>query len=94
MFQTHYSPTQTQSPKVQQRYVFVLELLNGHIVVGSATNPCKRIAAINSGLCKAVPKSLQVHRVVGIKEQTQERNLVSVFKTFEERRGVGKVIAV
>ena len=95
MFQA-LTTTQTQSPKTQTtpRFIFVLELITGEIVVGSATNPCKRIAAINSGLNKAVPKSLMVHRIIGIKEQTEERNLVSVYKTFADRRGSNKVIAV
>ena len=54
--------------KVKERFVFVVQLHDGRFVIGAATNPCRRITAINSGMNKAVPKTLQVNRIIGIKE--------------------------
>ena len=54
---THIDEATTKS---QDRSIFVLQLHSGQIVVGSAANPCKRIAAINSGLSPEVAKPLQV----------------------------------
>ena len=78
----------------KQRAVFVLQLHDGKIIIGTATNPCKRIAAINSGLTPGIPKALQVNRVIGIKDVTDYRNQVTTFKAFEAKYGVGNVIAV
>ena len=80
--------------KTKERSIFVLQLHDGKIVVGSAMNPAKRIAAINSGHCPGIPKALQVNRVVGIKPMNEERKPVSVFRHFETKHGVGNVIAV
>lgn len=80
--------------KKKDRAVFVLQLHSGQIVVGSAGNPCKRIAAINSGLTPGITKPLQVNRIIGIKPMTEDRNQVSVFKHFEQQYGEGNVIAV
>ena len=44
--------------------------------MGQANNACKRIAAINSGAHPDIPKALQVYRVVGIKEQGEDRTLL------------------
>lgn len=80
--------------KQQDRSIFVLQLHDGKIVVGSASNPCKRIAAINSGLTPGISKALQVNKIIGIKPMEEGRNVVSVFKHFEARYGRDNVIAV
>ena len=80
--------------KKQDRSVFVLQLHSGQIVVGSAANPCKRIAAINSGLSPEVAKPLQVNRILGIKPMTADRKIYTVFRHFEQQYGEGNVIAV
>ena len=80
--------------KKHDRAVFVLQLHDGRIVVGSAMNPAKRIAAINSGHCPGIAKALQVNRVVGIKPMTEDRNPITVFKQFEAKYGQGRVMAV
>ena len=74
--------------------MFVCQLDDGRYVVGCATNPVKRITALNSGHNPEVPKALQVNRVIGIKPVEEGRNIVTVFKRFEERYGEGNVIAV
>lgn len=91
--QLRQSTTKT-NVKVKERFVFVLLLNSGKWVVGSATNPCRRITALNSGMNRAIPKSLQVNRIVGIRPMTAERTVVSVFKKFEDQFGEGNVIAV
>ena len=79
---------------VKERFVFVCQLHDGRIVVGSATNPCKRLVALNSGVNPAVPKALQINRVIGVKPIDENRNAITVFKKFEEAYGEGNVIAV
>ena len=83
-----------QQERVKERFVFVCQLHDGRIVVGTATNPCKRLVALNSGLNPAVPKALQINRVVGVKPVNEDRNAITVFKRFEEAYGEGNVIAV
>ena len=84
------------SPAINYKaeWVFVLQLNDGRYLVGTASNPSRRIAAINSGMNKAVPEPLSVYRVVGIKEQTEERTLISVTKQLCDRFGEGRVVAV
>ena len=78
----------------KQEWLFVLQLNTGVYVVGTATNPSRRIAAINTGYNKAIPEPLSVYRVVGVKEQTEERTLISVVKNLCDRFGENRVIAV
>ena len=80
--------------QVKERFVFVVQLHNGMYVVGSATNPCKRITALNSGHNPAVPKAMQVNRVIGVKPIEDGRNAVTVFKKIEAKYGEGSVIAI
>ena len=87
-------PTTKTNFKVKERSIFVVQLHDGRYVIGSATNPCRRITAINSGMNKAVPRTLQVNRIIGIKPMNADRTVVSVFKMFEEKYGEGNVIAV
>ena len=79
---------------LKQRYIYVCQLHDGRIVIGSATNASKRIAALNSGLNSAVPKSLQVNRIINIKPVTEERTLPGVVASFCERFGENRVICV
>ena len=79
---------------LKQRYIYVCQLHDGRIVIGSATNASKRIAALKSGLNSAVPKSLQVNRIINIKPVTEERTLPGVVASFCERFGENKVICV
>ena len=80
--------------KYKQRYCFVLQLHNGKYVIGSATNASKRVAAINSGLNKAIPKPLQVNKIIGIKPCNEERSLPGVVAKYCERFGEDNVIVV
>ena len=63
-------------------------------MLGTSGNPVKKIAAVNTGFYKAVPKSLQVNRVIGIREVNSERTLMSVTKTFCDRFGDDNVIVI
>lgn len=84
----------TQVKDYKPDYIFVIQLHNGKFVVGQANNPTKRIASINSGYNKLVKGSLQVNRIVSIKEQNEDRAFAGVVKTFCERFGEDSVIAV
>ena len=75
-------------------YVFVVQLHDSRYVIGQANNPAKRIAAINSGLNPLVKGSLQINNVVGIKEQTEERSLISTVNKFVDTYGIDNVITV
>lgn len=91
--------SQTQTTTTEQKsykadYLFVVQLHDGTYVIGAANNPAKRISSINTGYNSAVPKSNQIHRIVGIKEQNEERTLISVVKKFCETYGENKVIVV
>ena len=86
--------TLSQEKKYTADYIFVIQLHNGDYVIGSANNPSKKIAAINTGFYKAVPKSLQVNRIVGIKDLAGERTLMSVTKTFCDKYGDSRVVVV
>ena len=96
--QSTVSTTSTTLKSKQKRYVadwvFVIQLHNGKFVIGSSNNPVKKIAAINTGFYRAVPKSLQVNRVIGIKEQNEERSLMSVTKKFCDKYGEDNVIVI
>ena len=79
--------------KKQAKFVFVVMLHTGTFVVGQATNPSVRIAALNSGHNKNV-KALSINRVVGIKEIDEGRSLPSVVKSFCDTYGENKVLCV
>ena len=89
------STTNTQVTKnYKPNYIFVLHLVDGRFVVGQGNNPSKRIASINSGMNPAITKSLQVYKIVGVKEQCEERTFAGVVKQFCEEYGQDNVIAV
>ena len=85
------SPT---SANYKKAWVFVLQLNSGEYVVGTASNPSRRISSINSGMNKAIPEPLSVYRVVGVKEQTEERTLISVTKQLCDRYGSERILVV
>ena len=85
---------QTQTKKYTADYIFVIQLFDGRYVIGQANNPCKRICSINSGYNSAVPKPLQVSRIIGIKEQNDERTLIGVVTKYAEHYGDNAVICV
>ena len=91
---TQTNEKRSQVTQLKQRYIYVCQLHDGRIVIGSATNASKRIAALNSGLNSAVPKSLQVNRIINIKPVTEERTLPKVVASFCERFGENKIICV
>ncbi len=84
----------TQKTNYKCDYIFVAQLHDGRIVVGQANNPAKRLCALNSGYNKAIPKSLQINRIIGVKEQTEQRTFAGVVNKMCERYGEDKVIAV
>jgi predicted GIY-YIG superfamily endonuclease len=92
---TSYLTSPTQNKKTyQQDFVFVLQQHNGTYIVGQANNPAKRIAAINSGQNPLIPEAMTIQRIVGIKDQTEQRTLVSVVRHFCKAYGDDKVICV
>jgi hypothetical protein len=90
------TPEQVTSSSVsyKQAWVFVLQLTTGEYVVGTASNPSRRISSINSGMNKSIPVPLSVYRVVGVKEQTEERTLISVTKQLCDRYGSERILVV
>jgi len=78
----------------QPNYVFVLLTHKGKIVIGQANNSARRIAAINSGSNPALPEPLSINRVIGVKERTEERTLITTVKKFIDKYGENNVIVV
>ena len=93
-FVSQSTTQQEQTRKYTADYVFVLQLHDGRYVIGQANNAAKRIAAINTGYCPSIPQSLQINRIVGVKEQTGDRTLIGVSKQFIDKYGVDAVICV
>ena len=92
---TASAPTRTVEAKnYKPDFVFVIQLHDGRFVIGQGNNPAKRIASINSGLNPAIKGSLQVNRILNIKEQNEHRSFAGVVHQFCERYGEANVIAV
>ena len=85
---------QQVTKKYKPNYVFVLHLIDGRFVVGQSDKPAKRISSINSGMNPAIPKCLQIFKIVGIKPQEGERTFASVVNQFCNEYGENNVIAV
>ena len=85
--------TTTRAENYIPKWIFVLQLHNGCYVVGHANNAARRISNINSG-CNPAVKSLSVNRIIGIKEQNEERTLAGVVSKFCEKYGADRVITV
>lgn len=81
-------------PQTKQPYIYVAQLHDGRIVIGQHTNAAKRLAALNSGHNPAVPKALQINRLIGVKPVTETRTLMTVVKQFCDNYGVDKVLCV
>jgi hypothetical protein len=98
--QTLQANTSTNIVSIEDRkdyrpkYIFVLQLLDGRYVIGAANNACKRVSSINSGMNRAIPKPLQVQRIIGIKPQDDKRTFVGTVNHFINKYGSDKVIAV
>ena len=90
----HSTAVQATIKTYKPDFVFVVQLHSGKFVIGQANNPAKRIAAINSGLNPLVKGSLQINNIVGIKEQTEERSLISTVNKFVDTYGIDNVITV
>jgi predicted ribosome quality control (RQC) complex YloA/Tae2 family protein len=80
--------------KPKAKHIFVLQLHDGRYVCGQCNNASKRIAAINSGFCPSIRKSMQVNRIIDVRPITADRTLPSVVNRFCERYGVDNVLAV
>lgn len=91
---------QTQTQKTTQQkdyrapYIFVVMLHSGEVVVGASSNPAKRICSINSGYNKAVPKPLQINKIIGVKSQNESRTFAGVVAKMCSRYGKDNVIAI
>lgn len=93
------SVTSTKTEKIApspkpQRFIFVVQLHDGRIVIGTAENAARRIAAINSGHNPAITKTLQINNIVGIKPITESRTLPGTVKYFCDKYGKERVICV
>ena len=84
----------TSAKNYKAEWVYVVQLNDGRYVVGTATNPSRRISSLNSGMNKAVPEPLSIYRIVGIQPQTEERTLISVTTKLCDRFGADRVVAV
>ena len=75
-------------------YVWAVQLHDGRFVLGADMKPGKVIAALNTGFYSAVPNSLQVNRIIAIKEQTEERRLTKIVAKFCDQYGEDNVIVI
>lgn len=94
---TATASTQVKNSQVkdyQPRYIFVVMLNSGVLVIGQANNPSKRICALNSGMNPLLPEPNSIFKIVGIKERTEERTLVSVVKRYYDNYGEKRVLCV
>ena len=92
--QTQTSQTTFAQKDYRPDFIFVLQTNDGKIVVGQANNASKRIASINSGHNRLIPKPMCIHSIVGVKPQTGERTYAGVVKKMISRYGEDNVIAV
>ena len=84
----------TATPETKHSFVFVVKLIDGRYAIGSANNVAHKIAALNSGLLPQVKKSLQVSRIIGVKDINNERNLPSVVSKFVTSKGLDRVVVL
>jgi predicted GIY-YIG superfamily endonuclease len=64
-------------------YIFVVQQYDGTLVIGSAQEPVRRIAAINSGLNPNIKKSLTIKKIWGIKPVSEQRTYRSTVEKFQ-----------
>ena len=93
-FETAHTGTKTQKTDQQHTCIFIVQLVDGRYVIGSARNASKRICALNSGLNPSVPKSLQIYRIIGIRDITEQRTLPSVVKKFCDKYGDNRIVVI
>ena len=91
---TASAPAFKKDQTTDQKFIFVLQIHDGRFLIGQATNPCKRIAALNSGCHPNLRKALQVKHVLAVKPMTENRNLCSTVYRFCEEYGPDSVLAV
>ena len=89
-----YTQTTHYDVSYVPKYVFVLQLHSGKHVIGHSDKPAKMIAAINSGLYPQVKEGLQVNRIIGVKEQTEQRTFAGTVKQFCEKFGEDNIVVV
>ena len=82
------------SKSTKKRHIFVCQLHDGRYVIGTSTHPTQRIAALNSGANPAVPKTLQINRLIGIKPVTEDRNMITTAKRYINKYGADRVICI
>lgn len=75
------------------KYIFIVQLHSGEYVIGHSNNACRRIASLNSG-CNPAVKAMSINRVIGVKEQNEERTIAGVVSKFCETYGEHRVIAI
>ena len=89
-----YSTTQTVETSYVKSHIFVCLLNSGKFVIGQTNNASKSIAELNSGMYPQVPQILQVARVMGVKEQDEERTFAGTVAKFCNEYGSDKVISI
>ena len=80
--------------KYLAEFVWVVQLHDGRFVIGADNKPGKVIANLNTGFYSAVPKSLQVNRIIAIKDQNEQRRLMTVVAKFCSKYGEDNVIVI
>ena len=93
-FETAHTGTKTQKTGQEHTCIFIVQLVDGRYVIGSAKNASRRIAALNSGMNPAVRKSHQIYRIVGIKDITAERTLPIVVNKFCAKYGSERIVVI
>ena len=80
--------------KYLAEFVWVVQLHDGRFVIGADNKPGKVIANLNTGFYSAIPKSLQVNKIIAIKDQNEQRRLMTVVAKFCSKYGEDNVIVI
>ena len=91
---THTHKTIAPTVKAKSQTIFVVQLHDNRFVVGQSHNSPRRIANLNGGMCSAVPQTLCVKRIVGIKEVNERRTLPGVVAKLCRDFGEENVICI
>ena len=75
-------------------WIYICQLHDGRYAIGQASNPSKRISALNSGFHPLVTQALAINSIIGIKEQNDERTFSGVVSKFCKRYGTENVLAL
>ena len=84
----------TENTTTKHKFVYVIQLNNGKYCVGTSDKPYRCIAKINSGMHRMIPEKQTVYRVVGIKDQTEDRNLITTVKKISDKAGIENTITL